>query len=279
MRAGIIHISFICISFFSLLFFPAQAFSDEIEFFAGSASKPATEELVKAFEAETGHSLTVHFGSSGNLLSQMKIAQRGDLYFPGSPDYMQKAIDDGVALPETVKVVTFLVPAINVQKGNPKQIHSLNDLSREGLRVAIGNPHHVCVGLYAVEILEHTGLADAVRPNIRGYTESCAKTANLVAMKGVDAIIGWRVFHYWNPAQIETVMLPPEQIVRISYMPIAISSFCKNPALAQEFIDFACSEKGKSIFERWGYITREDEARGLAPYAGIGGEYVLSEKW
>jgi molybdate transport system substrate-binding protein len=279
MKAGIIRIFFNCIPCFLLFFSPAQAAADEIDFFAGSASKPATQELVKAFEAKTGNSLTVHFGSSGNLLSQMKIARRGDLYFPGSPDYMKKAIDDGVVRPETIKIVTYLVPAINVQKGNPKQIDSLDDLSGEGLRVAIGNPHHVCVGLYAVEILEHAGLADAVRPNIRGYTESCAKTANLVAMKGVDAILGWRVFQYWNPDQIESVMLPPEQIVRISYMPIAISAFCKNPALAQQFIEFACSEKGKSIFEKCGYITREDEARRLAPYASIGGEYMLSDIW
>lgn len=279
MRAGIINIFLIITFVFAFLLFPSRAAADEIEFFAGSASKPATEELVKAFEAETGHSLTVHFGSSGNLLSQMKIAQRGDIYFPGSPDYMKKAIDDGVALPETIKIVTYLIPAINVQKGNPKQIRSLNDLAGEGMRVAIGNPHHVCVGLYAVEILEHAGLADAVRPNIRGYTESCAKTANLVAMKGVDAIIGWRVFQYWNPDQIETVMLQPEQIVRISYMPIAISTFCRNPTLAQEFIDFACSDNGKGIFEKWGYITREDEARKFAPRATIGGEYMLSDKW
>jgi molybdate transport system substrate-binding protein len=262
------------------LFFPSlSACAGELEFFAGSASKPATEEVVKAFEEETGHTVSLHFGSSGTLLSQMKIARRGDLYFPGSPDFMKIAVDEGVAQPGTERIVTFLIPAINVQKGNPKQVKSLHDLAREDVSVSIGNPHHVCVGLYAVEIIEHAGLAGAIRPRIKGYNENCAKTANVIAMKGVDAVLGWRVFQYWNPERIETVMLAPEQIVRISYMPIAISTFSRNPALAQEFIEYICSKKGKSIFEKWGYVTREEEARKFGPDAKIGGEYAVPENW
>ena len=262
-----------------LSFSPAPALAGELEFFAGSASKPATQELVQLFEAETGHTVQVHFGSSGNLLSQMKIAKRGDVYFPGSPDFMKLAVDGEVVPRDTEKIVTYLIPAINVQKGNPKRIGSLADLAKEDMRVSIGNPHHVCVGLYAVEILEEADLAEQVRPRIRGYTESCAKTANIVAMKGVDAILGWRVFQHWNPERIETIMLRPEQIVRISYMPIAVSTYSRNPELARQLIDYFCSEKGKQVFEKWGYITREEEARAFAPGARIGGEYPLSEQW
>ncbi|RJP22864.1 MAG: molybdate ABC transporter substrate-binding protein [Candidatus Abyssobacteria bacterium SURF_5] len=277
MKPGKIFIALFLSAF--LHFAPLEANAEELEFFAGSASKPATEELVKAFETQTGHSIKVYFGSSGSLLSQMKIVKRGDLYFPGSPDFMKLAINEGAVVPETDRIVTYLIPAINVQKGNPRNIKELQDLAREGLRVSIGNPHHVCVGLYAVEIMEHAGLAASIKPNIKGYTESCAKTANMVAVNGVDAILGWRVFQYWNPGQIETVMLQPDQIVRISYMPIAISAFSKKRALAQQFIDFACSDTGKRIFEKWGYVTNEEQARALAPHARIGGDYILPESW
>lgn len=251
----------------------------ELEFFAGSASKPATQELAEAFRKETGHKVRVHFGSSGNLLSQMKIAKRGDLYFPGSPDYMRIAEREGAVAPGTARIVTYLVPSINVQKGNPKGIRGLEDLGREDVRVAIGNPHHVCVGLYAVEIFERNNVLELVRPRILGYTESCAKTANILALNGADAILGWRVFQWWNPEKIETVMVRPEQIPRISYMPIAIASYSKNRELAQLFIDFACSDTGKRIFEKWGYLTREEQARKHAPNALIGGDYELPEGW
>ncbi len=251
----------------------------ELEFFAGSASKPATQELVALFEAETGHTVKLHLGSSGNLLSQMKIAQRGDLYFPGSPDYMSIAKRDGIVVSETERIVTYLIPAINVQRGNPKGIMALKDLGRSDVRVAIGNPHHVCVGLYAVEIVEHAGFSTEVKPRIIGYTESCAKTASIVALNGSDAVLGWRVFESWNPEKIETVLLRPDQIPRISYMPIAVSTLARNVELARQFIEYACSEKGKNVFEKWGYLTNEEQARAYAPDAAIGGDYNLPEGW
>jgi len=240
------------------------AVADEIEFFAGSASKPATEELVALFEAETGHTVKLFLGSS---------------YFPGSPDYMKIAREDGIVIPESERIVTYLIPAINVQRGNPKGIRELSDLAGKDIRVAIGNPRHVCVGLYAVEILDYNNLEAEVRPRIIGHTESCANTANMVAVGGSDAVLGWRVFESWNPDKIETVLLRPDQAPRISYMPIAISTLSKNTELAGQLIDYFCSKKGRKIFEKWGYVTGEEDARSYAPEARIGGDYVLPEGW
>jgi molybdate transport system substrate-binding protein len=267
---------------FVLLFMVAHAplaFAEEIEFFAGAASKPACEEVVRLFEAETGIGVKTHFGSSGQLLSQMKIAKRGDIYFPGSPDFMKRAREDGAIVPDTERIVAYLVPAISVQKGNPKGILGLDDLARKDVKFVIANPDHVCVGLYAVEVLEHSGLAAKVRPNIAGYTESCDKTASIIALKGADAALGWSVFESWNPDKIQTVPLKPEQIPRIGYIPIAVSSFSKKPELAKRLIDYICSESGGRVFKKWGYITREEDARRFAPAASTGGDYHLPERW
>jgi molybdate transport system substrate-binding protein len=166
-----------------------------------------------------------------------------------------------------------------VARGNPKQIHGLEDLARDDVRVALGNPHHVCVGLYAVETLYHSGFADAVKPRIIGYTESCAKTATIVALNGADAALGWRVFESWNPEKIETIPLQPDQVPRLSYMPIAVSTFSEQPEVAAQLVEYFCSEKARNIFEKWGYLTREEDARKYAPDAAIGGDYALPEGW
>lgn len=262
-----------------IIFLAIPAVAAELELFAGSASKPATQELARLFEADTRHKVSIYFGSSGSVLSQMKMAKRGDIYLPGSPDYMNRAKTDGVVIPETERFIAYLIPAINVQKGNPRGIKSLEDLAREDVRVSIANPSHVCVGLYAVEILEHTNLTDKVKPRIIGYTESCAKTANLVAMNGADAILGWRVFESWNPDRIETILLKPDQTPRISYIPIAVSTFSSNPDLAKQFIEYACSEKGKETFKKWGYLSREEDARKYSSNAKIGGDFDLPKGW
>jgi molybdate transport system substrate-binding protein len=80
-----------------------------------------------------------------------------------------------------------------VQTGNPKNISTLADLAKPGLKLAIANPESVCVGLYAVEIIEKDMSAaekTAFRANLLNYTDSCDKTATAIALKQVDAVIG-----------------------------------------------------------------------------------------
>jgi molybdate transport system substrate-binding protein len=246
--------------------------------FCGSASKPALEEVAAAFEEETGIKVYLNFSGSGTMLSQMEISQSGDLYIPGSPDYMAMAEADGAIELGTVRIVSYLVPAILVPKGNPGNIQGLSDLARPGVKVGIGNPEAVCVGLYAVEMLEYNGLLEEVRPNIVTHAESCAKTASLVALGSVDAIIGWRVFSAWHDT-VDAVYLEPEQIPRLSYVPAAVSTYAQDKESSARFIDFLVSEKGQAIFKKHGYLATEAEAREYAPYAQIGGEYTLPQDY
>jgi len=264
---------------------PSHTFasSPALLLFAGAASKPATEEVVQEFRKRTGISTEVIFGGSGFVLSQMKLSKKGDLYFPGSSDFMEMARKEGLIYPETEKAVAYLVPAINVQKGNPKGIKSLKDLTKKGIRIAIANPEMVCVGTYAVEIIEknlNSQEKGMLRRNLVNYTESCEKTANVISLKAVDAVIGWRIFQYWDPERIETIYLRPEEIPRIGYIPIGISTFSKDRARAQKFIDFILSSDGKAIFRKHHYLMEIHEARRFTkPDTPMGGEYILPKEW
>lgn len=251
-----------------------------IEGFVGSASKPPTEEAAALFQKMTGAQITLHYGGSGAMLSQMKLTQRGDIYFPGSSDFMELAKRQGLVRPETERRVVYLIPAINVPKGNPKNIHSLLDLTKPGVRVAIARPDTVCVGLYAVEVIERAGIAQELRPNIVTNAESCEATAALVSLGSIDAVLGWSVFQYWDPEHIETILLPPQQVARIGYIPIAVSAFAEDIELALTFVDFLTSQDGQAIYKKWHYLTTEEEARQFAlPTTPVGGEWPLPESW
>ena len=260
-----------------------QSASAKLLLFAGAASKPATEEVVKAFQEKFKIPADVIFGGSGVVLSQMKLSRRGDIYFPGSSDFMEVAKREGLVYPESKKIVVYLVPAINVQKGNPKRISSLKDLTKNGIRLAIANPESVCVGTYAVEVIERNLNAqekESLRRNLVNYTESCEKTANVISLKAVDAVLGWRVFQYWDPERIETVYLRPDEIPRIGCIPIAISKFTQDRALSQKFVDFIVSPQGKSIFRKYNYLMDLQEARQFTkPDTPVGGEYILPKEW
>ena len=196
---------------------------------------------------------------------------------------MEKAKKEGLVSPDSEKIVVYLIPAINVQKGNPKRIHSLKDLTKDGIRIAIANPELVCVGTYAVEIIEknlNPSEKKAFKKNLVNYTESCEKTANVISLKAVDAVLGWRVFQFWDPERIETIYLSPEEIPRIGYIPIAISRFTRDKNLSQRFPDFLLSPHGKAIFRKHHYLMEPQEAYRFAkPGTPIGGEYALPDEW
>jgi molybdate transport system substrate-binding protein len=251
--------------------------------FAGAASQPATEELARAFEESSGVAVELNFGGSGYVLSQMELARQGDVFFPGSSDYMEIAKAKGLIDADTERAAAYLAPAINVRKGNPKGIRGLKDLTRPGLKIAIANPEGVCVGLYAAEIIEanlDAAEKQALRANLSSYTESCSKTAAVVSLKAVDAAIGWEVFAHWDPERIENVPLAPEEVRRIGYIPIAVTRYSTRPELARKFIDFVLSPAGAAVFAKHGYFT---SAQAAMEWVGapkpVGGLYELPQEW
>lgn len=251
--------------------------------FVGSASQPPMEEAARLWHTKTGGELALNFGGSGAMLSEMQLSRRGDIYFPGSSDYLEKAKQRRLILPETERRIAYLVPALNVRKGNPKAVTTLADLARPGLRLLLADPEAVCVGLYAVEILEKN-LTPAqirkVRKNLVGYTPSCARTATNLVLGGADVVLGWRIFGYWNPGAISNVPLAASQIERIGYLPVAVSRFSQHPQEAKRFIRFLASREVQTIFRRHHYFTSVTEAaHWIGADKPVGGLYQLPDSW
>lgn len=241
----------------------------------GSANKPAMQEIAARYEQETGVKIHLLYGGSGTLLSQIELARKGDVYLPASADYISKAERKHLLIPGSTRQVCYLIPAIITPKGNPKGIKTLADLSKNEVKVAIGNPETVCLGLYAVELLEKNHLLEPVMKNVVVYGGNCSRLVNLITMKKVDAIIGWRVVHFWNPGAMDFIPIDGKSLVRISYIPIAIPVYARDRTESQRFIDYVVSEKGKNIYRKHGYVTDKIRARSYAGQAAIGGEYTL----
>jgi len=262
---------------FVFLCLPLPAEGETLLVFAGAAMKPVMEEVNKLYRRKTGVEIVAQYGGGGKVLSQMIISGTGDLYAAPSSDFMEKAQREGVIDPHSVRLLAYLIPAIIVPKGNPQKITSLRDLATKEVKLAIGNPRIVAAGAIAEELFEFNNLSALVKPKIQTYTESVEQLASLIIFGTVDAIIGWEVLQHWNPERIETILLKPEEIPRITSMAIAISKFTRNREQAEKYMNFVTSPESKTMFNRWGYITEIKEAREYAPYARIEGSYAPHE--
>lgn len=253
--------------------------TQSITVFCGSANKPAMEEIAAKFKQDKNVEVNMIFGGSGTLLSQIELSKKGEIYLPGSPDYIIIAEKKKLIIENSDQIVAYLVPAIITPAGNPANIKTLEDLTRPGIRLGIGNPETVCLGLYGIELLEKNNLLEPVLKNVVTFGGSCSKTANLAALNKLDAILGWRVFHYWNPERMDFVAINPKQIQRISYIPISIPVYTKDLKLSKAFIEYTLSPIGKSIYKKYGYLSMLEDAKVFAPQASVGGEYTLPDKY
>lgn len=209
-RAGVgLLVLFFLLFFAFFRAFPVQS-SKRLILYAGTIVQLPLNEAIAYFEAHHPLKIEVAYSGSGTMLSQIALSQKGDIFLSGSTDYMEKALSMGVALPETVVELAYLKPAIIVQKGNPLKIHSLEDLTRDGLKVAIAEPSSVCIGTIGLRLLQERGLEEGVGKNIKTHAPSCMALLPLISLNKVDALIGWTVFANLNPDLIEVIAIPSE---------------------------------------------------------------------
>ncbi len=221
--------------------------------YCGAGIRPAASALIEAFRRETGIVVNANYGGSGLLLGQLSAAKKGDLFMPGAELYVDLAIEKGLADPATKRIVAYFVPVIFVKKGNPEDVRSVHDFTREGLKVGLGDERACAVGRKALKILEKHGMTfAAVEKNVVFRSGTVNELAVAIRLGTVDAVIIWdaNARHFAGSGTV--VPIPPEKNA-ISSIPIARLKSSRHPEEAQAFIDFVTSEEGKSILRDHGY--------------------------
>jgi molybdate transport system substrate-binding protein len=230
--------------------------SAKLILFAGTASKPALEELAKTYEQQNGVKVDASYGGSGALLTQITTEHYGDLYIPGSDDFMDKAEAKAAVDKQTRTVMAYLVPTILVAKGNPKKVTGLKDLARADVRVVLAQSKSVCLGDVSEEILQKAKLLDKVKPKVASFASSCEETLNMLLLGEADAIIAWDAYARQQPEKVESVPLPKE-LVRARNIPGAVITWSKQPEAGKKFLAYLASDEAKAVLKKHGYVVEK----------------------
>lgn len=257
--------------------------TENLMVFCGAAFKQPMEVIVSAFKDKTGTEVNVTYGGVGTLLSQILLTRRGDVLVVPSIYVMGQAKSKGLIIEGQIETFAYVVPAINVQNGNPKGIKSLKDLVRPNIRVAIANPETVFTGMLAAEIVEKTFSPEEkklFKKNVVTYPEDFGKLAMLILLKKVDAIIGLHYLSELHTDKVDTIKLKINEIQRIGTGQVGVLSHSKNIKLAENFKYFMTSSESKKIFAKYHYFaTPKDAFIWMGGKKPIGGEYPASKDW
>ncbi len=227
---------------------PAAGVSESLVVYCGAGLREPMDEIAQVYQEKTGTEIKYTYSGSAQLLSQIELLQSGDCYMPGAKSYIDSAAEKGFI--NSSEKTIYHVLAIAVAPGNPKNITTLADLTKDGVRVAIGEPTGPAVGSAAKKMLESAGYWEDIQGNIVVQSGTVNELLVYMNMDQADAAIIWE--DLLDNSDLEKVDIPINEGF-IKVIPIGTLSFSENPEDAQAFANFVSSDDGKAIFVKHGF--------------------------
>jgi molybdate transport system substrate-binding protein len=238
--------------------FPSSTFAQEVTVAAAADLSYVLKDLAARFEQKTGAKVTLSFGSSGNLFSQIQSGAPFDLFFSADEQYPQKlaATDliDRTSL-RNYAVGHLVLWTPNATGLDPQKLKMELLLQPSVKRIAIANPQHAPYGRAAMAALEHYGLKDKLASKIvfgenisqaAQFAQSGNAQAGLIALSLAMSPAMKDAGKYWE--------LPSDSYPELRQAAGIVSS-SKHKPVAQAFLTYVTSPEGAAVLEQYGFAV------------------------
>jgi molybdate transport system substrate-binding protein len=242
-----------------LLSTAARPQGKEVRVAAAADLKFAMSELAAGFEKQTGTSVSVTYGSSGNFFSQIQNGAPFDLFFSADIEHPKKLEATGLAEPGTLYeyatgrlvIWTPVDSKLDVAKSGWQIL-----LEPSVQKVAIANPEHAPYGRAAVAALQKAGLYESMKAKLV-YGENISQAAQFVQSGNAQVGIIALALAISTPMkdgkrwEVPADMHPPIEQAAI------VLKNAKNKDSAQVFLEFVKSAPGRAILSKYGFALQE----------------------
>jgi len=230
---------------------------------AASDLKFALDDIAATFQKETGKTVRVSYGSSGNLMRQIAQDAPFELFLSADEAFvfqladLNRTVDRGV-LYATGRIVLFAPSASRLQPD--AQLADLRQALGDGrvTRFAIANPDHAPYGRAAKEALTSAGLWEIVQPRLvlgENVSQAAQFAASGSAQGGIFAasLVLAPAF-----AQAGRYVLIPEKLHRPLHQRMALTH--KAGPTARAFYAYLQQPAARAVLRRYGFALPGEAA-------------------
>jgi molybdate transport system substrate-binding protein len=154
---------------------------------AAADLQSAMQDIAARFQQETGKSVKVIYGSSGNFFQQIQNGAPFDMFFSANLDYARKLEAAGLTEPNTF--YPYAVGKIVIWVTNDSKLDISSGLQSLGnpavKKIAIANPQHAPYGQAAIAALKKENMYDKVAGKLV-LGENISQTAMFVVSGSAD---------------------------------------------------------------------------------------------
>lgn len=256
-RNSAVFISLVLTFFLLVVARPPQtmAAGRELTVAAAADLNDCLKVIASQFEENTGAHVTLVFGASGNLASQIRNGAPYDVFLSADADYPTALARDGFADSDSVQVyavgsLAVMTPANSSIDFAKNRVQGFLDPAIK--RISIANPNHAPYGRAAVAMLRAAGIDSRVSSKLV-LGENVAQAAQFVMTGNADAGIVSLAqaksasangkFRYWEP---------PATYPAINQA-AAITSRARDRDLARRFLAYLNSPAAVRTFSQFGF--------------------------
>jgi molybdenum ABC transporter molybdate-binding protein len=227
----------------------------ELTLFCAAGLLPPVREICERYQGECGVKVRIEPDASGPLLGKLRIApDRADLYLSGEESFMRDAQSQGLVA-DSLPVARQRV-ALAVGAGNPRKIAGVEDLLKEGIKVAIPNPEIAAAGKSARKALSATGQWDALegrshQPEAKvSVVGKVTEAAQAVKVGSADAALVWdATARQFGLEMVEVAAFRNQQPEDVM---LGVVSAGRDHAAALRFARYvAARDRGQEAFEKF----------------------------
>lgn len=234
-----------------------NARADNAPLIAAAADlKFALDELARTFQANTGKSVKVVYGSSGNFRRQITEGAPFEVFFSADEGFVQALVKDKLTLDEgklyAIGRIVVIVPKDSPLKPNG----DLSDLtsaitSNRIKKFAIANPEHAPYGRAAKEALEKAGLWSRLQGKLV-LGENIAQAAQFATTGSTDGgIIAYSLALAPAVGQHSRYALIPDSWHSPLRQKMVLLSKAGNTA--RDFYHFVQTPPARAVFKKYGF--------------------------
>ena len=232
------------------------AFAQEITVAAAADLSTALPEIVARYAKQSGQSVKLTFGSSGNLMNQIENGAPFDIFFSADEGYPAQLVEKGLA--EKDSVYRYAIGRLVLWVPNDVPV----DLQKMGIqalldpavkKVAIANPLHAPYGRAAEAALKQLGVYDQIAAKLvlgenisqaAQFVESGNAQAGLIALSHALSPSMKNKGHYWT--------VPLDAYPTLNQAAVVLSK-SKQQNAARKFLDFVRGPEGTSLLKNYGF--------------------------
>jgi molybdate transport system substrate-binding protein len=226
-----------------------------VKVLAGSAVQPVMNQIIPAFEQESGHRVTFDYGTVGGMAQRVQRGETPDLVVVSGPqmDTLQR---EGKIVPGTRMDLGKTGVGVFVRKGNPKpNIQSIDSFKRAMLAAksigyndpAAGAP----VSIYLIGLFERLGIADEMKRKTLVFKDRAERFG---AVARGDVEIGFnQISEIIAVPAVDLVGELPEAIQNYTVLSIAAVAKGQNESAAKTLLKYLSQPEVIATFRARGF--------------------------